>query len=62
MNLIHLSQTLHVLPYPGGILDQDALFVLLYNHVEECQAARAKIDERQEQMKNNINNSTRRRR
>lgn len=52
MNLIHISQTLHVLPQAGGILDQDALFILLYNHVEECQTARAKIDEQQEKMKN----------
>ena len=56
MNLIHISQTLHVLPQAGGILDQDALFISLYNYVEECQTARAKIDERQEKMKNrNIN-------
>ena len=51
MNLIHLTQTLHVLPYPGGILDQDALFIDLYNYVENCQGIRADLDRRHEEAK-----------
>lgn len=52
LNLIHLTQTLHVLPLPGGILDQDALFITIYNHVEECQGKRSELDRKQEEMKN----------
>jgi hypothetical protein len=42
--LINDCVQLHQLPTPGGILDQDALFMDIFHHVQQTRAIREDMD------------------
>lgn len=44
LNIVGICTDLHVLPYPGSLYDQDALFIHLYNIVAEAKARREELD------------------
>lgn len=44
LNIINMCQTFNTLPQAGGLLDQDALLIYLFNVVEEARAVRAELD------------------
>lgn len=46
LDLFGLSRNLGVLPFSGGLLDQDSYFVFLMRHALACQAEKQEIDER----------------
>lgn len=37
------------MPLPGGLFDQDSLFVHLYEHVGQCRKVRQDMDESKQQ-------------
>lgn len=45
LDLFNMCQTLKVLPKPGGLLDQDSLYVFLMRHTLVYQEAKRELDE-----------------
>lgn len=49
LQMIDLCGATHTLPLPGGLFDQDALFIDLYQYVAELRHTREEMDQRQQQ-------------
>lgn len=49
VNMIDLCRDMHVLPIAGGLFDQDALFIDLYEYVFQLRATREDMDRRQQE-------------
>lgn len=47
-----MCQDFHVLPISGGMLDQDSLFIYLYQVWAEAKSVRAELDNRKAELKN----------
>lgn len=51
INLVDLCKSTNLMPLAGGLLDQDSLFIDLYEYVAQLKSTRQKLDQRQESAK-----------
>lgn len=49
LNIVDLCQSMRSMPLPGGLFDQDSLFIHLYEYISQLRNTRAEMDQRQEQ-------------
>lgn len=49
LNVIDLCKDMRTMPLPGGLFDQDSLFVYLYEYVLQCRQTRQELDDRKQQ-------------
>lgn len=59
LNVIDLCKDMRTMPLPGGLFDQDSLFIDLYEYVAQCRNAREAMDNRQQQANANLPKSGR---
>lgn len=50
ISMVSLSEAVHTLPNPGGLLDQDSLFIHCYMYYNELREMRRQLDERKRQL------------
>lgn len=58
MEIINNCQTLNILPKSGGLFDQDALFIYLYNKVEDARNQVAELDRQRTAAKTKANTNS----
>lgn len=49
VNVIDLCKDMHLMPLPGGLFDQDSLFVHLFEYVGQLRRTREDIDRQKEE-------------
>ncbi len=49
LRIINTCENMHVLPTPGGLFEQDALFMYIYDYVGQVRATRAELDKYKKQ-------------
>lgn len=60
VNMMDMCQLMHSYPLPGGLFDQDSLFIHLFEYVIQLRQTREEMDQRQQQVNSNVAGARRR--